>query len=118
MFSLSPVIKAVLFKEMDIWCIFLHVTKVNLKAHHVEYNHFYIPDITSLVDIQEDYLKWFLSKADIVSPHSLLTHLLSICTVKLFFAQVLLASIYILNNRKGLFKISWCDFSCPLTLPS
>uniref|UniRef100_A0AAQ4PF37 HECT and RLD domain containing E3 ubiquitin protein ligase 3 n=1 Tax=Gasterosteus aculeatus aculeatus TaxID=481459 RepID=A0AAQ4PF37_GASAC len=40
--------------------------KVNLKAHHVEYNRFYIPDITSLVDIQEDYLKWFLSKADIV----------------------------------------------------
>uniref|UniRef100_A0A8C2WRX7 HECT and RLD domain containing E3 ubiquitin protein ligase 3 n=1 Tax=Cyclopterus lumpus TaxID=8103 RepID=A0A8C2WRX7_CYCLU len=36
--------------------------KVNLKAHHVEYNRFYIPDITSLVDIQEDYLKWFLSK--------------------------------------------------------
>uniref|UniRef100_A0A3Q3FQA1 HECT and RLD domain containing E3 ubiquitin protein ligase 3 n=1 Tax=Labrus bergylta TaxID=56723 RepID=A0A3Q3FQA1_9LABR len=39
--------------------------KVNLKANHVEYNRFYIPDITSLVDIQEDYLKWFLSKADI-----------------------------------------------------
>uniref|UniRef100_A0A667ZSS8 HECT and RLD domain containing E3 ubiquitin protein ligase 3 n=1 Tax=Myripristis murdjan TaxID=586833 RepID=A0A667ZSS8_9TELE len=39
--------------------------KVNLKAQHVEYNHFYIPDITSLVDIQEDYLKWFLSKAEI-----------------------------------------------------
>uniref|UniRef100_A0A4W4FUW3 HECT domain-containing protein n=1 Tax=Electrophorus electricus TaxID=8005 RepID=A0A4W4FUW3_ELEEL len=36
--------------------------KVNLKAQHVEYNCFYIPDITSLVDIQEDYLKWFLSK--------------------------------------------------------
>uniref|UniRef100_A0AAQ4S6Y2 HECT and RLD domain containing E3 ubiquitin protein ligase 3 n=1 Tax=Gasterosteus aculeatus aculeatus TaxID=481459 RepID=A0AAQ4S6Y2_GASAC len=41
--------------------------KVNLKAHHVEYNRFYIPDITSLVDIQEDYLKWFLSKADIMA---------------------------------------------------
>uniref|UniRef100_A0A8C9VCC7 HECT and RLD domain containing E3 ubiquitin protein ligase 3 n=1 Tax=Scleropages formosus TaxID=113540 RepID=A0A8C9VCC7_SCLFO len=40
--------------------------KVNLKAQHVEYNQFYIPDITSLVDIQEDYLKWFLSKAEIV----------------------------------------------------
>ncbi|CAK6958600.1 probable E3 ubiquitin-protein ligase HERC3 [Scomber scombrus] len=39
--------------------------KVNLKAHHVEYNRFYIPDISSLVDIQEDYLKWFLSKAEI-----------------------------------------------------
>lgn len=38
-----------------------------MKAHHVEYNCFYIPDITSLVDIQEDYLKWFLNKAEIVS---------------------------------------------------
>uniref|UniRef100_A0A674PEI2 HECT and RLD domain containing E3 ubiquitin protein ligase 3 n=1 Tax=Takifugu rubripes TaxID=31033 RepID=A0A674PEI2_TAKRU len=42
--------------------------KVNLKAQHVEYNHFYIPDITSMVDIQEDYLKWFLSKAQIWNP--------------------------------------------------
>uniref|UniRef100_A0A672YT66 HECT domain-containing protein n=1 Tax=Sphaeramia orbicularis TaxID=375764 RepID=A0A672YT66_9TELE len=41
--------------------------KVNLKANHVEYNHFYVPDITSLVDIQEDYLKWFLSRAERVS---------------------------------------------------
>lgn len=40
---------------------------MNQRAHHVEYNRFYIPDITSLVDIQEDYLKWFLSKAEIVS---------------------------------------------------
>lgn len=43
------------------------LSQVNLKAHHVEYSRFYIPDITSLVDIQEDYLKWFLSKAEIVS---------------------------------------------------
>uniref|UniRef100_A0A8C7NR03 HECT and RLD domain containing E3 ubiquitin protein ligase 3 n=1 Tax=Oncorhynchus mykiss TaxID=8022 RepID=A0A8C7NR03_ONCMY len=41
--------------------------QVNLKAGHVEYNRFYIPDITTLVDIQEDYLKWFLSKAEISS---------------------------------------------------
>uniref|UniRef100_A0A6Q2YKZ0 HECT domain-containing protein n=1 Tax=Esox lucius TaxID=8010 RepID=A0A6Q2YKZ0_ESOLU len=34
--------------------------QVNLKAGHVEYNRFYIPDVTTLVDIQEDYLKWFL----------------------------------------------------------
>lgn len=47
--------------------VFVPCHQVNLKAHHVEYNHFYIPDITSLVDIQEDYLKWFLSKAKIVS---------------------------------------------------
>uniref|UniRef100_A0A3P8WZL0 HECT and RLD domain containing E3 ubiquitin protein ligase 3 n=1 Tax=Cynoglossus semilaevis TaxID=244447 RepID=A0A3P8WZL0_CYNSE len=44
--------------------------KVNIKAHHVEYNCFYIPDVTSLVDIQEDYLKWFLRKAETVSPTS------------------------------------------------
>lgn len=47
--------------------VFPPCIQVNLKAHHVEYNHFYIPDITSMVDIQEDYLKWFLSKAQIVS---------------------------------------------------
>uniref|UniRef100_A0A8C5AGW3 HECT and RLD domain containing E3 ubiquitin protein ligase 3 n=1 Tax=Gadus morhua TaxID=8049 RepID=A0A8C5AGW3_GADMO len=41
--------------------------KVNLKAQHVDYNRFYIPDVTTLVDIQEDYLKWFLSKAETVS---------------------------------------------------
>uniref|UniRef100_A0A672LPN5 Probable E3 ubiquitin-protein ligase HERC3 n=1 Tax=Sinocyclocheilus grahami TaxID=75366 RepID=A0A672LPN5_SINGR len=38
--------------------------KVNLKVHRVEYNHFYIPDISRLVDIQEDYLKWFLHSCD------------------------------------------------------
>lgn len=48
--------------------VFVPCHQVNLKAHHVDYNRFYIPDITSLVDIQEDYLKWFLSKAEIVSP--------------------------------------------------
>uniref|UniRef100_A0AAY4AK88 HECT domain-containing protein n=1 Tax=Denticeps clupeoides TaxID=299321 RepID=A0AAY4AK88_9TELE len=47
--------------------------KVNLKAQHVDYNHFYIPDITSLVDIQEDYLKWFLSKAEIIPSISSVT---------------------------------------------
>lgn len=51
----------------------LSCIQVNLKAHHVEYNHFYIPDITSMVDIQEDYLKWFLSKAQIVSVAASLT---------------------------------------------
>lgn len=47
--------------------LFVWYHQVNVKAHHVEYNRFYIPDITSLVDIQEDYLKWFLNKAEIVS---------------------------------------------------
>uniref|UniRef100_A0A8C7ZJT1 HECT and RLD domain containing E3 ubiquitin protein ligase 3 n=1 Tax=Oryzias sinensis TaxID=183150 RepID=A0A8C7ZJT1_9TELE len=50
--------------------------KVNLKAHHVEYNHFYIPDITSLVDIQEDYLKWFLSKQYL---YGLVVSLMNLC---------------------------------------
>uniref|UniRef100_A0A8C1YVG9 HECT and RLD domain containing E3 ubiquitin protein ligase 3 n=1 Tax=Cyprinus carpio TaxID=7962 RepID=A0A8C1YVG9_CYPCA len=47
--------------------------KVNLKAHRVEYNHFYIPDIATLVDIQEDYLKWFLRKADILDNLNLIS---------------------------------------------
>lgn len=50
------------------WHSFYFVLQVNIKAHHVEYNCFYIPDVTSLVDIQEDYLKWFLRKAETVSP--------------------------------------------------
>ncbi|MBZ3878358.1 putative E3 ubiquitin-protein ligase HERC3 [Sciurus carolinensis] len=37
--------------------------KVNLKVKHVEYDAFYIPEISSLVDIQEDYLMWFLHQA-------------------------------------------------------
>ncbi|XP_053460972.1 probable E3 ubiquitin-protein ligase HERC3 isoform X2 [Nycticebus coucang] len=37
--------------------------KVNLKVKHVDYDTFYIPEISSLVDIQEDYLMWFLHQA-------------------------------------------------------
>ncbi|XP_054941776.1 probable E3 ubiquitin-protein ligase HERC3 isoform X2 [Physeter macrocephalus] len=37
--------------------------KVNLKVKHVEYDTFYIPEISGLVDIQEDYLMWFLHQA-------------------------------------------------------
>uniref|UniRef100_A0AAQ5XUM5 HECT domain-containing protein n=1 Tax=Amphiprion ocellaris TaxID=80972 RepID=A0AAQ5XUM5_AMPOC len=50
--------------------VFVPCCQVNLKANHVEYSRFYIPDITSLVDIQEDYLKWFLNRAEIVSTKS------------------------------------------------
>lgn len=57
----------VLWHFLELRQAFVSCSQVNLKAHHVEYNRFYIPDITSLVDIQEDYLKWFLSKAEIVS---------------------------------------------------
>uniref|UniRef100_A0A8C4LX53 HECT-type E3 ubiquitin transferase n=1 Tax=Equus asinus TaxID=9793 RepID=A0A8C4LX53_EQUAS len=41
--------------------------KVNLKVKHVEYDTFYIPEISSLVDIQEDYLMWFLHQAGMVA---------------------------------------------------
>lgn len=41
--------------------------KVNLKVKHVEYDTFYIPEISSLVDIQEDYLMWFLHQAGMVN---------------------------------------------------
>ncbi|XP_058922818.1 probable E3 ubiquitin-protein ligase HERC3 isoform X2 [Kogia breviceps] len=37
--------------------------KVNLKVKHVEYDTFYIPEISGLVDVQEDYLVWFLRQA-------------------------------------------------------
>jgi len=40
--------------------------KVNIKVKHVEYDTFYIPEISSLVDIQEDYLMWFLHQAGMV----------------------------------------------------
>lgn len=32
----------------------------------MEYDKFYIPEISSLVDIQEDYLMWFLHQAGMV----------------------------------------------------
>uniref|UniRef100_A0A670Z371 HECT and RLD domain containing E3 ubiquitin protein ligase 3 n=1 Tax=Pseudonaja textilis TaxID=8673 RepID=A0A670Z371_PSETE len=37
--------------------------KVNQKANHIEYDKFYIPEISNLIDIQEDYLMWFLHEA-------------------------------------------------------
>uniref|UniRef100_A0AAQ5ZRI0 HECT domain-containing protein n=1 Tax=Amphiprion ocellaris TaxID=80972 RepID=A0AAQ5ZRI0_AMPOC len=43
---------------------FLATLRLLEKLHKVR---FYIPDITSLVDIQEDYLKWFLNRAEIVT---------------------------------------------------
>lgn len=39
---------------------------MNQKVKHVEYDKFYIPEISSLVDIQEDYLMWFLHQAGMV----------------------------------------------------
>jgi len=45
----------------------LALLQVNQKAQHVDYNRFYISDVTALVDIQQDYLKWFLSKETVRS---------------------------------------------------
>ncbi|TEA34845.1 hypothetical protein DBR06_SOUSAS4310025 [Sousa chinensis] len=47
--------------------------KVNLKVKHVEYDTFYIPEVSSLVDIQEDYLMWFLHQAGMVRIHDAVT---------------------------------------------
>uniref|UniRef100_A0A452QQX4 HECT-type E3 ubiquitin transferase n=1 Tax=Ursus americanus TaxID=9643 RepID=A0A452QQX4_URSAM len=47
--------------------------KVNLKVKHVEYDTFYIPEISNLVDIQEDYLMWFLHQAGMVRIHDTVT---------------------------------------------
>ncbi|XP_071973647.1 probable E3 ubiquitin-protein ligase HERC3 isoform X2 [Engystomops pustulosus] len=41
--------------------------KVNVKVQHVDHDKFYIPEISSLVDIQEDYLMWFLNQAGLDS---------------------------------------------------
>lgn len=55
-------------------CPHLVLHQVNLKVKHVEYDTFYIPEISSLVDIQEDYLMWFLHQAGMVRIH--LKHIL------------------------------------------
>lgn len=47
-------------------CSYFALHQVNLKVKHVEYDKFYIPEISSLVDIQEDYLMWFLHQSGMV----------------------------------------------------
>nr|XP_033815100.1 probable E3 ubiquitin-protein ligase HERC3 isoform X3 [Geotrypetes seraphini] len=37
--------------------------KVNVKIKHVEYYKFYIPEISNLVNIEEDYILWVISKS-------------------------------------------------------
>lgn len=76
--------------------------QVNLKAGHVEYNRFYIPDITTLVDIQEDYLKWFLSKAEIVSTGALYVSL------SLHLAVSLSLSLFLWRCRPVEFGVCVC----------
>lgn len=61
-----------------VWVLVVLVLhQVNLKVKHVEYDTFYIPEISSLVDIQEDYLMWFLHQAGMVRIY--VKHILQLC---------------------------------------
>nr|XP_036876001.1 probable E3 ubiquitin-protein ligase HERC3 isoform X4 [Manis javanica]XP_036876002.1 probable E3 ubiquitin-protein ligase HERC3 isoform X4 [Manis javanica] len=59
--------------------------KVNLKVKHVEYNTFYIPEISSLVDIQEDYLMWFLHQAGMKARPSIIQDAVTLCSYPFIF---------------------------------
>ncbi|XP_036778027.2 probable E3 ubiquitin-protein ligase HERC3 isoform X10 [Manis pentadactyla] len=59
--------------------------KVNLKVKHVEYNTFYIPEISSLVDIQEDYLMWFLHQAGMKARPSIIQDPVTLCSYPFIF---------------------------------
>ncbi|XP_063466311.1 probable E3 ubiquitin-protein ligase HERC3 isoform X5 [Symphalangus syndactylus] len=58
--------------------------KVNLKVKHVEYDTFYIPEISNLVDIQEDYLMWFLHQAGMARP-SIIQDTVTLCSYPFIF---------------------------------
>uniref|UniRef100_A0A8C5KTS3 Hect domain and RLD 3 n=1 Tax=Jaculus jaculus TaxID=51337 RepID=A0A8C5KTS3_JACJA len=59
--------------------------KVNLKVKHVEYDAFYIPEISSLVDIQEDYLMWFLHQAGMKARASIIQDAVTLCSYPFIF---------------------------------
>ncbi|XP_003467518.1 probable E3 ubiquitin-protein ligase HERC3 isoform X2 [Cavia porcellus] len=59
--------------------------KVNLKVKHVEYDTFYIPEISSLVDIQEDYLMWFLHQAGTKARPSIIQDAVTLCSYPFIF---------------------------------
>ncbi|XP_064416275.1 probable E3 ubiquitin-protein ligase HERC3 isoform X2 [Latimeria chalumnae] len=59
--------------------------KVNLKARHVDYDAFYIPEITNLVDIQEDYLVWFLHQAGLKIRPSITQNSVMLCSYPFVF---------------------------------
>uniref|UniRef100_A0A8C5Z0H1 HECT-type E3 ubiquitin transferase n=1 Tax=Marmota marmota marmota TaxID=9994 RepID=A0A8C5Z0H1_MARMA len=59
--------------------------KVNLKVKHVEYDAFYIPEISSLVDIQEDYLMWFLHQAGMKARSSIIQDAVTLCSYPFIF---------------------------------
>ncbi|XP_040274077.1 probable E3 ubiquitin-protein ligase HERC3 isoform X2 [Bufo bufo] len=59
--------------------------KVNVKAQHVEHDQFYIPEISSLVDIQEDYLMWFLNQAGLKVHPSIMQDSVTLCSYPFVF---------------------------------
>ncbi|KAL6079784.1 hypothetical protein STEG23_023425 [Scotinomys teguina] len=59
--------------------------KVNLRVKHVEYDAFYIPEISSLVDIQEDYLMWFLHQAGMKTRPSIIQDTVTLCAYPFVF---------------------------------
>ncbi|XP_048189788.1 probable E3 ubiquitin-protein ligase HERC3 isoform X1 [Perognathus longimembris pacificus] len=59
--------------------------KVNLKVKHVEYDAFYIPEISNLVDIQEDYLMWFLHQAGMKARPSIIQDAVTLCSYPFIF---------------------------------
>ncbi|XP_054845554.1 probable E3 ubiquitin-protein ligase HERC3 isoform X1 [Eublepharis macularius] len=59
--------------------------KVNQKVGHVEYDKFYIPEISSLVDIQEDYLMWFLHQAGMKVRPSIMQDSVTLCSYPFIF---------------------------------
>ncbi|KAM4807528.1 putative E3 ubiquitin-protein ligase HERC3 [Rhinophrynus dorsalis] len=59
--------------------------KVNVKVRHVEHDKFYIPEISSLVDIQEDYLIWFLNQAGLKLRPSIMQDSVTLCSYPFVF---------------------------------
>uniref|UniRef100_A0A8C5MLC3 HECT and RLD domain containing E3 ubiquitin protein ligase 3 n=1 Tax=Leptobrachium leishanense TaxID=445787 RepID=A0A8C5MLC3_9ANUR len=59
--------------------------KVNEKVRHVEHDTFYIHEISSLVDIQEDYLMWFLTQAGLKVQASIMQETVTLCSYPFVF---------------------------------
>ncbi|KAM8940138.1 putative E3 ubiquitin-protein ligase HERC3 [Pelodytes ibericus] len=59
--------------------------KVNVKVRHVEHDKFYIPEISALVDIQEDYLMWFLNEAGLKVRPSVTQDSVTLCAYPFVF---------------------------------
>ncbi|XP_070805290.1 probable E3 ubiquitin-protein ligase HERC3 [Pituophis catenifer annectens] len=59
--------------------------KVNQKANHIEYDKFYIPEISNLIDIQEDYLMWFLHQARVKARPSIMQDSVTLCSYPFIF---------------------------------